>query len=261
MPGELITTRVSDGIATLTLNNPPLNVVSIELTRQLNRTLDALATDPEVRVLILTGAGDRAFCAGSNIKEFPLFPGPGELVAGKVVYENETFSKLDDFPKPTIAALNGVAFGGGLELAVCCDLLVAEEHVCVALPEAKLGGIPGSGGTVRITRRVGEGRVKELAFIGDPIDAQTALSWGLLNRVVPSGQALTAAVEMATAIAARPNRALQLIKKCIDMAYDMPEDEAISRSFPLSDEVFQTHDFREGVGAFLGKRSPRFQHR
>ena len=131
--------------------------------------------------------------------------------------ENETYSKVDDFPKPTIAAVAGLAFGGGLELAVCCDLLVVEENARLALPEIKLGVFPGSGGTVRVTRRIGEGRAKEMMFFGEPIDAQTALAWGLVNRVVPPGEALLTACRMAAELAQRPNRALQICKRAIDL--------------------------------------------
>ncbi len=191
--------RIEDGVAVVTLNNPPLNVVTLELTRQLDATLDRLAADPAARVLVLTGAGERAFCAGSDIKEFPELAASGQVIDRKMRKENEVYSKVDDFPKPTIAAVAGLAFGGGLELAVCCDLLVVEENARLALPEVKLGVFPGSGGTVRVTRRIGEGRAKEMMFFGEPIDARTALAWGLVNRVVPQGEALLTACRMAAA--------------------------------------------------------------
>lgn len=261
MSSELINTSVRDGVAVLTLDNPPLNLVTLELTRQLGRALDALAESDEVRVLVLTGAGDRAFCAGSDVREFAAMMEPGQVVPKKLARENETYSKLDDFPKPTIAALGGLAFGGGLELAVCCDLIVIEEQARVCLPEIKLGVFPGSGGTVRVTRRIGEGRAKEMMFFGDPIDAATALSWGLVNRVVPRGQGLRAARELAALAGQRPNRALQLCKAAIDLAFDAPEDVAISETLALSDEAFSTMDCREGVRAFFAKEKPRFSHR
>jgi enoyl-CoA hydratase/carnithine racemase len=261
MAADLVHAERRDGIALLTLDNPPLNLVTLELTRQLNRLLEDHAADPETRVLVVSGAGDRAFCAGSDISEFPELSRTGAVLDRKLTYENETYSKLDDFPKPTIAALNGLAFGGGLELAVCCDLLVAGEAVRLGLPEIKLAVFPGSGGTVRVTRRIGEGRAKEMMFLGDPIDARTALAWGLVNRVVPSGQALVAAMDLAETLAARPNRALQICKTAIDLAFDVPEDVAIERSLALSDEVFATEDCREGVRAFFAKETPRFRHR
>jgi enoyl-CoA hydratase len=260
MTAEPVLTEVQGGVAVLTLNNPPLNLVTLELTRKLNRRLDELAADPAVRVLVVTGAGDKAFCAGSDIKEFPEMMAPGVVLERKLRFENETYSKVDDFPKPTIAALKGLAFGGGLELAVCCDLIVAEEQVRLALPEIKLGVFPGSGGTVRVTRRIGEGRAKEMMFFGDPIDAQTGLAWGLVNRVVPEGQAVAAATEMAGVLAERPNRALQLCKRAIDLSFDVTEDEAIHESLALSDEAFASAHCREGVRAFFAKEPPRFTH-
>ena len=260
MSTEPILCRIEDGVAVVTLNNPPLNVVTLELTRQLEATIDRLATDPAARVLVLTGAGERAFCAGSDIKEFPELSASGEVIERKMKKENETYSKVDDFPKPTIAAVAGLAFGGGLELAVCCDLLVVEETARLALPEIKLGVFPGSGGTVRVTRRIGEGRAKEMMFMGDPIDAQTALAWGLVNRVVPPGEALITACRMAAELAQRPNRALQICKRAIDLSFDLTEDEAIRHTLPLSAEVFESNDCKEGVRAFFEKRPPRFTH-
>jgi len=140
----------------------------------------------------------------------------------------EVFGQLDDFPKPTIGALNGLALGGGLELATCCDLLIAGADVRVGLPEIRLGVIPGSGGTVRVARRIGEGRAKELIYLGEPIDAQTAMAWGLVNRVVPAGQALLAALALARRLAEGPPEALRLAKVAIDVAFDAPDDEGES---------------------------------
>jgi enoyl-CoA hydratase len=260
MSESLVLSRIEDGVAVVTLNNPPLNVVTLELTRELERTLERLAAEPAARVLVVTGAGERAFCAGSDIKEFPQLMAPGVVVESKMRKENETYSRLDDFPKPTIAAVAGLAYGGGLELAVCCDLIVVEETARLALPEIKLGVFPGSGGTVRVTRRVGEGRAKEMMFIGDPIDAHTALAWGLVNRVVPPGEALLTACRMAAELAQRPNRALQICKRAIDLAFDTSEDEAIRQTLPLSAEVFASADCKEGVRAFFEKRPPRFTH-
>lgn len=258
---ELVLTEVRDGVAVVTLNNPPLNLVTLDLTAQLERTLDALAVDPAARVLVLTGSGARAFCAGSDIKEFTAMMAPGVVLERKLNRENATYSKVDDFPKPTIAAVRGLAFGGGLELAVCCDLIVAEAHVRLALPEIKLGVFPGSGGTIRVTRRIGEGRAKEMIYLGEPIDAETALAWGLINRVVSAGEALDAALALARRLAELPNRALQISKRSIDLSFDVGEDEAIRQSMALSEEVFATDDCREGVRAFFAKETPRFSHR
>jgi enoyl-CoA hydratase len=258
MAENLILCDVCDGVATVTLNNPPLNLVTLELTRQLDATLDRLASDLKVRVMILTGTGDRAFCAGSDLTEFPSMMGRGLVVPNKLGPENDAYSKVDDFPKPTIAAVSGLAFGGGLELAVCCDLIVIEEKTRLCLPEIKLGVFPGSGGTVRVTRRIGEGRAKEMMFFGEPIDAATALSWGLVNRVSPRGESLRVAQQMAAVLTQRPNRALQLCKAAVDLSFDTTEDQAISKTLAMSDEAFSTSDCSEGIRAFFAKEPPRF---
>ncbi len=260
MNKDLVQYETCNGVATMTLNNPPLNLVTLDLTRQLSRMLDALAQDDNARVLVVTGAGDRAFCAGSDVTEFASMMGTGKVVPMKLARENETYSKLDDFPKPTIAAVSGLAYGGGLELAVCCDLIVVEEHTRLCLPEIKLGVFPGSGGTVRVPRRIGEGRAKEMMFFGEPIDAATALSWGLVNRVAARGRSLRTAQDMAALLAEGPNRALQLCKTAVDLSFDTTEDQAVARSLELSDRAFGLADCREGVRAFFAKEKPRFSH-
>ena len=261
MAHELVACTVDEGVATVTLTNPPLNLVTLELTRRLNDLVRRLAADADVRVMIVTGSGTKAFCAGSDIKEFPDMMAAGVVVPKKLALENEVYSRVDDFPKPTIAALNGLAFGGGLELAVCCDLIVAEVGNQVALPEIKLGVMPGSGGTIRVTRRIGEGRAKEMMFFGDPITVETAQAWGLINRVVPKGQALATAREMARKLAAQPNVALQMCKQSIDMAFDTSEEAGVRNSLALSDRLFASQDCGEGVRAFFAKEPPRFKHR
>ena len=261
MAAESVLCEIEDGIGLVTLDNPQLNLVTLELTRRLNELVARLAADPAVRVMVLTGSGAKAFCAGSDIKEFPEMMASGAVVPKKLALENEAFSRVDDFPKPTVAALNGLAYGGGFELAVCCDLIVAEAGTSVALPEIKLGVFPGSGGTIRVTRRIGEARAKEMMFLGDPVPVETALSWGLINRVVPRGEALKTALELARRLAARPGVALQMCKRSIDMAFDAAENVALDASLTLSDRVFASEDCAEGVRAFFAKEPPRFRHR
>jgi enoyl-CoA hydratase len=248
-----------DGVVLVTLDNPPLNLVTLEMTRELDALVSRLAADPAVRVLVLTGSGEKAFCAGSDIKEFPQVA--DAVVPKKLARENAAYSRVAEFPKPTIAALNGLAFGGGLELAVCCDLIVAEAGGSIALPEIKLGVFPGSGGTIRVTRRIGEGRAKELMFFGEPVPVETALDWGLVNRVVSPSAAVKTALAMARELAARPNVALQLCKQSIGLAFDCTEREAVEATLALSDRAFRTADCAEGVRAFFAKQPPRFRHR
>jgi enoyl-CoA hydratase/carnithine racemase len=260
MKTELITTEITDGVALMTLNHPPMNLVSLELTRQLSETLDRLAADKAVRVLILSGANPqaRAFCAGSDVKEFPDYMTPGSVLEKKLVFENATYDKLDDFPKPTIAAINGLAYGGGLELAVCCDILIAAETARLALPEIKLGIFPGTGGTHRVPRRIGVGRSKIMMFTGVPLDAKTALDWGLVEQVVPADKVLPAAMELARTIAAGPQESLQLCKQAIDVSLTQGRSASIKHMLALSDRAFCSDECKEGVRAFLGKETPRF---
>lgn len=249
---------IEDGVALLRLNNPPLNLVTLELTRRLSGLLDELRDNDAVRVLILTGTGDRAFCAGSDIKEFPALIEKGTLLETKLAFENATFSKLAEFPKATIAALGGLAYGGGLEMAACCDFIVAEEQAMLALPEIMLGTFPGSGGTTRVTRRVGPGRAKRLMYLGEPVSSETALDWGLVDYRVAKGEAVSFARELAGKLANRPRLGIEQCKKAIDTSYDVTTAESIEAILEMSDRAFKTDEVREGVAAFFAKKKPAF---
>jgi enoyl-CoA hydratase len=252
------TYSVDNGVAVIELVNPPLNVVSLPLTASLDEHLNAAATDPEVRVLVVTGAGDRAFCAGSDISEFDAFMQPGRVVEGKLRPQNATFSKLEQLPKPTIAALNGLAFGGGLEIAMCCDLIVADESVKVALPETRLGVFPSSGGPVRLARRIGPGRAKRMIYTAEPISARTGSEIGLIDELVPEGTARAAALTLAATIAAGPVLGLAAVKDLIDRSHNRSWDSLKEDSFSWSDAAFSSADCAEGVRAFRAKERPVF---
>ncbi|TCP54668.1 enoyl-CoA hydratase/carnithine racemase [Tumebacillus sp. BK434] len=248
-----------NGIAILTIDNPPLNVLSERVGLEIRECVTEVEHDEEVVVLIVTGAG-RAFIAGADIKEFPSKMARGE--AKKMALEHfHTYNRLDFLPKPTIAALNGVTLGGGLELAMACDIRIAGESVKLGLPEIKLGLFPGAGGTQRLPRLVGEGRAKELMFIGDPITAQEAWQIGLVNKVVPDDKVLTSALDMANVLATRTLTALSRIKKAVDKGLEMDLTSGVLYEAELLDEVFQTEDIVEGCNAFLEKREPKFKHR
>ncbi len=248
-------------VAVLVLNNPPMNVVTLELTREMSAALTELAADPGVGALILTGEGDRAFCAGSDIKEFPGLIADKAIVSRKLEFENQTYGQVAHFPKPTIAAIEGLALGGGLELAAGCDFLVVSDTARLGLPEIKLGGFPSSGGTVRVTQRIGLSRAKEMMMFGDMIDAQTALDWRLVNKVVPVGQVRAAALAMATRLAEGPAQAMYACKKAIEDAVNCTEAEAIATALRLSEGLSRTKDFSEGVRAFTQKQPAQFSDR
>ena len=188
------------GVATLVVDRPPLNPLSHQTKAELLACLDEIAADPAVRCLILHGAGGRAFSVGADIKEFPDMVARRE-VRDHAVQEHTLYNRIDFFPIPTIAAIEGHCLGGGLELALACDLRVASETARLGLPEVKLGVFPGGGGTERLPRLIGESRARELIYTGEPVDAREAWRLGLVNRVVPAGQALAAAQELGRTIA------------------------------------------------------------
>ena len=249
-----------DGLATLVLDAPPMNLMSLEMTAALDARLRKLESDPSVRALLLTGAGDRAFCAGSHVGEFDDYMRPGAVVERKLAAENDTYSRLAAFPCPTVAAVRGVAFGGGLELALCCDLIVADPGARLAFPEVRLGVFPGSGGTVRALRRIGYGRAAQMMMLGDPIDAAQALEWGLVNALAEPDRLDAKAEALARRLAAGP-ASLTPLKAALRAAADLSEAEAIAAMLPLIDAAFVTEDCREGVDAFRAKRPPAFRGR
>jgi enoyl-CoA hydratase len=255
---DLIAFHMVGHTAVLTLSNPPVNVMSIPMVTRLGELVDHCAEDENIRSVVITGEGTRAFCAGSDITEFPDLQAPGAAVDRKLRRQNAVFAALATMPKPTVAALQGLTYGGGLELALCCDLIVAEEQVSLALPETNLGVFPSSGGTYRSLDRVTAGRVKELIFLAEPISAPTALEWGLINRVVDHGQALNAALTLTENLNRRPPRALALAKQLIDDGTTHSKREMIDRSLAASDLAFSSPECAEGTAAFLERRPPQF---
>jgi enoyl-CoA hydratase len=222
----------------------------------LDAALDELARDRAVRAVVVTGAGTRAFCAGSDVKEFESLA--GRVAQGKLLYEKYVYRKLAELPVPTIAAIEGDALGGGLELALCCDLRVAAARARFGMPEVRLGVIPGSGGTQRLPAVVGPARAKELILIGELIAAERAERIGLVNAVVADGEALTAATAMGERIAERGPVAVREAKRLVGHAGDLPIDEGLAAELDASDRVFASADMLEGARAFFEKRPPGF---
>jgi enoyl-CoA hydratase/carnithine racemase len=257
-PRQFVRWAVEDGLATLTLDRPPVNALSYQAKEEIAGCLEELAETPGVRCLILHGAGGRAFSVGSDIKEFPELIDRG-LGRARAVHEHALYNRLDRFPLPTIAAIEGHCLGGGLELALACDLRVASEPSRLGLPEVSLGVFPAGGGTERLPRLIGEARARELIYTGDPVDAQEAWRLGLVNRVAPAGQALEAAQALGRRIAARSAETLRTVKAVLDrgLALDLLEAEQVS--IDAIAELWKSPDVREGVRAFLEKRPPRFR--
>ncbi|MEB1806977.1 MAG: enoyl-CoA hydratase [Bacillaceae bacterium] len=262
MLGKLVRYQKSDGVATVTIDNPPMNVLSGQVTKELGEVFSALSEDPEVIAIILTGAGERAFMAGADIKEFPnwLHMNKQELKTMNL-QSHKVLNQIDEIQKPTIAMLNGITFGGGCELALTCDIRIAEEHAQIGLPEVKLGLFPGGGGTQRLPRLVGEAKAKELMFLGDPLTAQEAREIGLVNKVVATGEGMATAEKMARKMARYSLEALSRIKKSVNEGMELEFNKAIELEATYFASVFQTEDVKEGVQAFIEKRQPHFKHR
>lgn len=248
-------------VARLTLDNPPLNLVTSELLDALDAALAALeAAEPgDVRAVVVTGAGERAFSAGSHVGDFENQRGP----AGRARHELESgvAARLATLPMPTVAAIEGNALGGGLELALCCDLRVASERALLGLPEVRLAVTPGAGGTQRLPRVVGEARARELILTGRVIDAAEAERIGLVTRVVPAGKAVETAEAMGAEIAARGPLAVREVKRLVALSTDVDLATGLNAELDASDRVFASEDMLEGARSFFEKREPNYRGR
>lgn len=248
-----------DGVARLELAAPPMNTLTRAMVTRLAERLDDCRADRAVRAVLLHGAGTRAFSAGSDLLELRGLIEQGQAaLAAKFVQDMEVFGALAHFPKPTIAALEGTAMGGGLELAAGCDFIVAARGARLALPEIRLGVFPGSGGTVRITQRIGPARARRLMLLGDPIDAATAQSWGLVDEICEDGAALATASRLAQRLAAGPAQGYEGCKAAIDAALEGSEARALEVARDWAVRLGFSDDLAEGLRAFEARRAPRF---
>ncbi|MGH7230819.1 MAG: enoyl-CoA hydratase-related protein [Nitrospiraceae bacterium] len=252
MAYEFLTVTVSQRIATITLNHPPANVLSLSVLNELDRAFGELETASDVRVVVITGSG-RFFCAGADIKELALLNAAynGSEFAGR---GQALLNRIERLDKPVIAALNGACVGGGLELALACHMRIAAAGINLGLPEVKLGLIPGFGGTQRLPRIIGPSKAAELILTGDTITSEQALDLGLLNRVAPVHDVLPVAVTMASSVAAKGRLAIQAALRSIRTALDSSMAEGLAREAELFGDLCETSDKKEGIQAFLDKR-------
>ena len=244
--------------ALIRLNRPQaLNALSFKLVEDLSRAIDQVAAS-DARALLVTGAGEKAFCAGADIAE----------LAGRTLAQTKrgaelgqaVMAKIERLPMPSVAIVNGYAFGGGLELALACTFRLVTPNAKLGLPEIKLGLIPGYGGTQRLPRAVGEARALEMILTAKTLDAQTALAWGLASRLV-EGDPLAAGIAFAREFSGYSLPALGFAREAVQRALDTPVHEGLRIEADLSTLAFQTADAAEGMAAFLAKRKPAFKDR
>jgi enoyl-CoA hydratase/carnithine racemase len=255
---QTISLAVEGAVATVRLSRPDaLNALNSTMVRELVEAFDALEADASVRCVVLTG-GDRAFCAGADVREMAKLS-PEEIA--KADHLRPVWERAARFRKPIVAALSGYALGGGLELALCCDIIVASEGTKLGQPEINIGIIPGGGGTQRLARAVGRQKAMEMILTGGMVSAEEAEALGLVNRVVPAGKQLEEASKLASEIASKAPLAVRAAKEAIQASQEKGLSEGLEVERRLFYALFGTEDKREGMTAFLEKRKPNFTGR
>jgi enoyl-CoA hydratase len=249
-----------DGIGIVTLNRPDkLNALNSVVYKELYDVFAAIEDDPEVRVALLTGSGVKAFAAGTDVAEMQNM-GPQEIqrFMGAI---KKTSDFIYALTKPTIAAIQGYTLGGGNELAMCCDLRIASEKARFGQPEINLGLIPGASGTQRLPRLIGAAKAKEMIFLGDMIDAPTALNLGLVNKIVPPEKLMEEAMAWAVKLAGKSSPILAMAKMAINTGLDAPLETGLNMEIKCNAICFSTHDRQEGMDAFIEKRKAVFKNK
>ena len=259
---QFISTDRDGMVAVVTIDHPPVNALSGPLLEELEAELVALDGDEGVRAIVLKGAGERAFVAGADISEFPsLRESPPQQDGGSARGIQKLGARMDAAHTPFIAAIHGFCLGGGLELAMCCDIRVCSDDAQLGQPEIKLGLIPGGGGTQRLPRLVGLGRALLLNLTGDFVDAATAYEWRLVEKVVPREELLDTALGIARTIAARSPVSVAVLRELARTTRDLPLEEGLRREADGFRRCLESEDGAEGVSAFLEKREPEFTGR
>jgi len=263
MAYETIIVEKKEGVAKITFNRPEvLNAFNPKMSEELKEAVKDIGGDKSVRVVVLTGAGDRAFMSGADINKTILAWVEVTKKGGSVLDDHKVFfspTSLEQLPQPVIAAVNGYAMGMGCEIALGCDFRIAADTAQFGQPEIKLGVICGGGGSVRLTRLVGQGKALEMCLIGDPISAEEAYRIGLVNQVVPAAELENAVAAIVKKLMSKGAVALDSTKKSIYATMEMPMEEAIENEAKLFSDIFKTEDAEEGAKAFLEKRKPSFQ--
>ncbi|KKB40666.1 enoyl-CoA hydratase/isomerase family protein [Bacillus thermotolerans] len=250
---------IENHIATVYLNRPPYNPLNTQLYQELSVLFEELEKNPEVRAVIITGKGDRAFAAGADINEMMNLSNVEMAEMSRV--SREAYDKVEALSKPVIAAVNGLALGGGCELALACDFRICSSNTKFGLPEINLGIIPGGGGTQRLPRLVGQSKAKELLYFGEMIDAEKAKEIGLANKVTELEDLMSEAVRWAEKLAQKPVVAMSMVKKSINKGSDMGLPAALDLETVCFGNAFASEDRKEGMQSFVDKRKPQFTGR
>ena len=250
---QFVKLEIHDKVALITLDHPPVNSLSPAVVDELDAVLGQLETQDEILSVVLTGAGPKIFVAGADIKAMA---GMTPEQAGQLAETGQrALNRLEAMPKLTICAINGLALGGGLELAMACDLRLCAPHAKMGQPEINLGIIPGFGGTQRLPRIVGTARALEMLLSGDPIDAETARAWGLVNHVIAAEELLPHALKLAATVAAKAPVASRLIHQSVAEGMARPLNQGLRLEIQNFAEVFASEDKTEGIAAFVEKRA------
>lgn len=254
---RFLQTEIENGVALVTINRPPVNPLNSAVFNELIHLMGEIDRNNEVRTIIITGQGEKAFIAGADIQEMANLDAVGIMEMNK--RSRLAFSAIENVSKPVIAAINGLALGGGLELALACDLRICSENAKFAFPEIGLGIIPGGGGTQRLQKIVGQGIAKELMYFGEMIDANRALALQIVNKMVPQGEVLSAAKEWAEKLAKKPPIAMRMLKIAITSGANVDLETGLTLETACFSNAFATEDRKEGLQAFIEKRKPVYQ--
>ena len=257
MAYETLQLSREEAVAVITLDRPPANAISEALVRELDLALSEIEADPGLRAVVITGAGDRIFCAGADLGSAFSTGDVSEFIR----FGNRVLRRIERFPRPVVAALNGHALGGGCEIAMACHIRVLKETARMGQTESNLGIIPGYGGTQRLPRLIGRGLALEHLILGTQIPAGECLRIGLVNRLARDGETLADAIALARDLAKRPPIATRLIIQAVDDGLGVPIDEALEVETRAFGEVIRTEDAAEGMQAFFQKRPAEFKGR
>jgi enoyl-CoA hydratase len=250
----------ADGIATVRFNRPgKLNAINPEMIDDLRKLVTNVRADPGVRVVVFTGNG-RAFCAGADISALTKIGGPPDFMSF-IERVQIALNEIEDLDRPTIAAINGIAYGGGCEISLCCDFRIIAEDAKIGVPEIKIGLLPGGGGTQRLPRMLPTAIAKQMIYTGDPLSAQQAFHHGLVNEIAPTGQALEVGLQWARKLLKLPSVGLRCGKLLVDIAQNGSLKTGIEAERQTMGLLYATEDRKEGLAAFLERREAKFSGR